>query len=225
MAEDYDLERPLEIPYMPFNADEPDAALYMKYSGCTKYLSYFYHSEYPCDRHLARELLKKMDEDEQYRNQEIYDAMDECFDSLIKSSEKMNVRWSAYLLTVSDIVKILWTVGIVGAGRGSGIGYILNNMLGITQVNPLREEVKTYAWRFLNPERVSVLDIDLDIPRTKREQVVKALKDAYSEEHITKVMTKSTEGSRSAIQSACRGLGIDTDVAHMISSHITSYIS
>lgn len=222
MAEDYDLERPLEIPYMPFNTDEPDAALYMKYANCTKYLSYFYHSEYPCDRHLARELLKKLDEDEQYRNQETYDAMDECFDSLIKASEKMNVRWSAYLLTVSDIVKILWTVGIVGAGRGSGLGYILNNMLEITQVNPLREEVKTFAWRFLNPERVSVLDIDLDIPQNKREQVIKALKDAYGEEHITKVMTKSTEGSRSAIQSACRGLGIDTDVAHMISSHITA---
>lgn len=222
MAEYYDLERPLEIPYLPLNTDEPDASLYMKYANCTKYLSYFYESEYPSDRHLARELLKKLDEDEQYRNQETYNAMDECFEALIKTSEKMGVRWSAYLLTVSDIVKVAWTESIVGCGRGSGVGFLLNNMLDIIQINPLREDVRTYFWRFINPERASVLDLDLDIEKNKRDKVFKALQNAYGEDRVSKVMTKSTEGARSALLSACRGLEIDIDIANMMCSYITS---
>ena len=72
----------------------------------------------------------------------------------------MNTCWSAYLLNMRDYIKIIWEKGnsLVAPSRGSGCGFLLLNMLNITQINPLREKTKTYSFRFLNPERVSVLD-------------------------------------------------------------------
>lgn len=119
MAEDYDLKRDLEIPYVPLNTAEPNKNLYEKYKTKLKYLDYFYNSKEDCDRHFSRELLNAFEKDEQYQNQETYKAVDVCLDSIIQSSEKMNVHWSAYLLDVSDLVKLAWEAGaIVGCGRG-----------------------------------------------------------------------------------------------------------
>ena len=86
----------------------------------------------------------------------------------------------------------------------------------------MREKTKTYPWRFLNPERASVLDIDIDICGSKRETVIQAMKDTYGEDRVSTVMTLSTEKSRSAILTAARGLKIDNDIAQYISSLIVA---
>ena len=76
-----------------------------------------------------------------------------------QSSKVNKAQWSAYYLNLQKIIDICWEAGtIVGPGRGSGVGFILLYVLGITQINPLRETTKMFSWRFLNPERVSVLD-------------------------------------------------------------------
>lgn len=72
----------------------------------------------------------------------------------------------------------------------------------------------------MNPERVSVLDIDSDIESGKRAQVLQALRNYYGEDRVANVVTFGTEGSKSAIQTAARGLGIDNDIALYISSLI-----
>lgn len=222
MAEEYDLDRPLEIPYIPMDISEPNELLYDKWKAKISNIEQFFKSVYPADRHLTREILKAIDKDPQYQTNETYKAIETCLRTIWDSSAKMNVRWSAYLLQVADIVKIIWEHSIVGPGRGSGTGFILLDMLGITQINPLRETTQTYFWRFLNPERASVLDIDIDISGLHRDEVVKALKDHYGEDRISKVMTLSTEKSRSAILTACRGLGIDLETANYMSSLIRS---
>lgn len=217
--EPFDLRKPLEIPYVPFNMEEPKKDLYHKYQSYIPKLQYFYDSEYLSDRHLCREIVNELErKPKELCNQETYDAISECLDSLIIASDKMNVRWSAYLLDVQDLVKLLWQVTLVGCGRGSGVGFILNYILNITQINPLREKTKTFAWRFLNPERASPLDIDIDIESAKRDAVVDLFRQTYGDEHISKVMTLSTETGRSAILTAARGLGIDNDIAQYISS-------
>jgi len=155
-------------------------------------------------------------------NTETYEAIAECLDSLIIASDKMKVRWSAYLLDVKDIVELLWEVSLVGCGRGSGVGFILNYILNITQINPLKEKTKTFHWRFLNPERASPLDIDVDIEGSKREAVMRKFRDTYGADRISKVMTLSTEKPRSAILTSARGLGIDNDTAQYISSLIVA---
>lgn len=111
---------------------------------------------------------------------------------------------------------------LVGCSRGSGLGFILLNILDITQINPLREKTKTYSFRFLNPERVSPLDIDCDIEGGKRPQVYRALQEAYGEDRVSKVLTIRTEKPKSAILTACRGLKIDPDEANYLASFIKS---
>ena len=219
----YDLKRPMRIPYVPFNVTEPDPRLYKKYCDYIDHLDYFFESEYQSDRHLCREIVNKLEkEPEELCNEETYSAIAECLDSLIIASDKMNVRWSAYLLDVQDIVKLLWEASLVGAGRGSGVGFILNYILDITQINPLRERTRTYPWRFLNPERASPLDIDVDIEGSKRDEVIKLFREKYGTDRISKVMTLSTEKGRSAILTAARGLKIDDAVAQYLASLIVS---
>lgn len=106
------------------------------------------------------------------------------------------------------------------AVHNSGVGFILLYILGITQINPLRETVKTFSWRFLNPSRVSVLDIDFDIEGSKREQVLNKFREVYGEDRVCNVITFGSEKSKSAILTAARGLNIDVDQAQYIASLI-----
>ena len=222
-AEYYKLTKDLDIPYIPLNTSEPNKELYEKFKNQIPLLSEFYHSEYDCDRHLVRDIVAYIDTDPYYQTDEAYEKINECLHYIKDSSEKMKVHWSKYLLQIAIDVQIAWSAGtLVGAGRGSGVGFCLLNILGITQINPLREKTKTYPWRFLNPERASVLDIDIDICGSKREVVIQAMKDTYGEDRVSKVMTLSTEKSRSAILTAARGLKIDNDIAQYISSLIVA---
>ena len=217
--EGYQLTKELEIPYIPLDTKEPDEILYKKYNDKIPLLKYFKESKYDSDRHLCREVIRYIDTDPYYQTDLAYEKINECFDYIMVSSDKMKVRWSAYLLQVADYVKIAWNAGtIVGAGRGSGVGFCLLHILGITQINPLREKTQTFPWRFLNPERASVLDIDIDIESCKRDTVINALKKVYGNDRVSKVMTLSTEKSKSAILTAARGIGIDNDTASYIAS-------
>lgn len=219
MIEYYQLTKKLEIPYLPLNTNEPNLLLVNKYKDKIELLENFYKSKYDSDRHLIREVLNYIDTDPYYQTDEAYIKINECLSYILSSSDKMEVRWSAYLLQVADYVNIAWEAGsLVGAGRGSGVGFCLLHILGITQINPLREKTQTFPWRFLNPERASVLDIDIDIMSSKRDIVINALKDRYGADRANKVMTLSTEKSKSAILTAGRGLGIDNDITSYIAS-------
>lgn len=220
MVEYYDLTKPLHIPYIPLNPVEPPQQ--NEFYSKVPLLEEFKESKEPSDRHLVTRLIEAFEKDPQFRNPETYEAVTVCMESIKASSEKMNVPWSAYLLQIADYVDIAWTKSLVCPGRGSGVGFILLYMLGITQINPLREKTKTYPWRFLNPERVSVLDIDVDVCSSKRDEVIQAIKDKYGEDRVSKVLTINREKSKSAIQTAARGLGINDDVAIFLSSLIIS---
>lgn len=86
----------------------------------------------------------------------------------------------------------------------------------------MRETTKTKSWRFLNPSRVSVLDIDVDIEGSKREKVLQALRDNYGEDYVANVITFGVEKSKSAILTGARGLGMDNNDAQYFSSLIPS---
>ena len=225
MCEDYDLTKPLHIPYLPLTVDTITEEEYLEYKDKIKELEYFYKSEHKSDRDMAAALIKKIKSDpEQYDNQQTYEMMDDNLAAVRISSDKQNTRWSAYLLNMRDYLKVVWEKGdsLVGCSRGSGGGFLLLNMLDIIQINPLRESAPLKSWRFLNPERASVLDIDVDIEGGKRSQVYAALQDTYGADRISKVLTIRTEKSKSAILTACRGLKIDPDEAAYLASFIKS---
>ena len=223
-CEDYSLMRPLKIPrlnWKTYNV-KPDEIQF--WSDKIPYLNTFLNSEYAEDRHLAYAIIDRLVEskvEDKLWNQETADEINACLEDTWVSSEVNGSRWSAYFLNLQNIIDACWDAGtLVGCGRGSGVGFILLYLLGITQINPLREKSQTKRWRFLNPERVSVLDVDIDIEGGRRADVLKSFRQIYGEDRVANVLTLKTEKSKSAIQTACRGLGIDNDIAAYLSSFI-----
>ena len=149
MVQEYTLFANLEIPYEPDDLTEPDYELSSKYFKDIPMLEWFYNSDYNGDRHLVREIVKKIEKDsDELANKPTYDAIQICLESVKASSEANKSHWSAYLLQTRDLVNACWACGsLTGPSRGSGMGFILLYILGITQVNPLREEVPTFHWR------------------------------------------------------------------------------
>lgn len=161
MCEDYDLTKPTRIVYIPKTVDVISEEEFERFKDKIPELEYFYKSPHKENIDLAAAIVKKIIQDpEQYDNDETFVAIDDNLKAIRLASEKMNTQWSAYLLNLRDYIDIIWEKGnsLTGVARGSGCGFILLNMLGITQINPLRETTKTYSFRFLNPERVSPLD-------------------------------------------------------------------
>ena len=223
MCEEYTLDKPLDIPYMPDDLSEPDEKLYQKYKDKIPLLEYFYTSEEESNRHLVRDIINRFETvPEEFQNQKTYDALQICLESIKLASEKQNTPWAAYMLQTHSIVDVCWEAGsIVGPSRGSGCGYVLLYILGVIQINCLREEVETFPWRFLNPERVSPLDVDIDTEGSKKEAIIKALQDKYGGyRHVTKVQTISTAASKKALQIAARGLGYTAEEGVFLGSFI-----
>lgn len=225
MCEDYDLTKPTRIVYIPKTIDSITVNEFNHYKDKIKELEYFYNSPHKENQHLAAAIVRKIiKEPQEFDNIETFEMIDDNLKAIRLASEKMNTQWSAYLLNLRDYVNIIWEQGnsLMGPARGSGTGFLLLYMLGVTQINPLKETTKTYSFRFLNPERVSPLDVDLDIEGGKRPQVYAALQKAYGEDRVSKVLTIRTEATKSAILTAMRGLGYDPDEAAYISSFIKS---
>ena len=222
MCEDYSLMKPLKIPQLPWS--EPfGAPAPCKWFDKIPYMKIFMESDYIGDHHLCDAISLALSKDEKLQTQEIYDAINECLEMTWISSEVNKTHWSAYYLNLQKIIEECWNAGtLVGCGRGSGVGFILLYLLGITQINPQWETTKTFAWRFLNPARVSVLDVDVDIEGGRRKQVLDHLRKVYGEDRVANVATFGTEKSKSAVLTACRGLGIDVDIAQYLASMIAS---
>ena len=225
-CEDYSLMKPLKIPRL--NWKEPCTYSFARnvYQQRIPYLTKFLESEYEEDRRLAEIIIERLNDDkledkDKLHNKETWDEINACLEDTWISSEVNGSRWSAYFLNLQNIIDACWDAGtLVGCGRGSGVGFILLYLLGITQINPLREKSQTKRWRFLNPERVSFLDVDIDIEGGRRADVLKSFRQIYGEDRVANVLTLKTEKSKSAIQTACRGLGIDNDIAAYLSSFI-----
>ncbi|MBC7326913.1 DNA polymerase III subunit alpha [bacterium] len=115
--------------------------------------------------------------------------------------------YSGYFLIVWDIVKAAKERGIpVGPGRGSAAGSIVSYVLGITQLDPLKYGL--LFERFLNPERVSMPDIDLDFCDVRREEVIRYVIDKYGKDKVAQIITFGTMAARAAIRDAGRALEI-----------------
>ena len=222
MCEDFSLLKPLNIPSL-YWGDTPSYSLETQLAWANKipWMKKFIDSDFVGDRVMVNLIIAKLMSDERLQNQKSYDALNENLEMTWVSSEVNNAHWSSYFLNLRGILDTCWEAGsLVGPGRGSGVGFYLLYILDLIQINPLWESTQTFSWRFLNPDRVSVLDIDTDIEGGKRAQVLAALRKKYGQDRVANVVTFGTEGSKSAIQTAARGLGIDNDVSLYISSLI-----
>ena len=115
--------------------------------------------------------------------------------------------FNAYYLIVSDFVAFAKGSDIpVGPGRGSGAGSLIAYLIGITDVDPL--EFDLLFERFLNPERVSMPDFDIDFCYNRREEVINYVKRKYGEDRVAQITTFGTLAPRAAIRDTGRAMGI-----------------
>lgn len=205
-CQDYSLLKPLKIPnliWKPHTSSlSEEKRIY--YRNCFPSIINFEKSSYEGDRILAEAIYEALEKREDFRNEETYKAIEDNLSVTWKSSVKNNAHWSAYFLNFQKIIDCCWDAGtIVGPGRGSGVGFFLLYLFSITQINPLQERTPTFSWRFLNPNRVSVVDVDVDIEGSRRSSVLKKLREVYGEERVANVATFRTEKSKAAILTAC----------------------
>ena len=112
-----------------------------------------------------------------------------------------------YFLIVWDIMKYAHEAGIqTGPGRGSAAGSLVSYLLNITKVDPI--EYQLLFERFLNPERYTMPDIDLDFPDNRREDILDYVRRKYGDNHVAQIATFGTFGSKQALRDVCRVLGL-----------------
>ena len=157
---------------------------------------------------------------------EYWDRLETEADVIKNIGEKLDDCLFAYFNTFKHYIDLFWECGsIVGPGRGSATGFLSNYLLGITQLDPIRWDLP--YWRFLNKERAELPDIDIDLAPSKRPAIFDAIRKERGELGLVQVATFGTEGTKSAILTACRGYrsadfpdGIDVDQAQYMSSLI-----
>ncbi|MCX8058768.1 MAG: DNA polymerase III subunit alpha [Spirochaetes bacterium] len=156
-----------------------------------------------------KEYLRKIAEDGlKKKYKEITDEIRNRFEYEFSVIEKMG--FIGYFLIVWDIIKWSKDHGIlVGPGRGSAGGSILAYALDITDIDPIKYNL--LFERFLNPDRISMPDIDIDIQDTKRDKVIQHLKDLYGENHVCNINALNKLKAKNAIRDAARALGYSAE--------------
>lgn len=134
------------------------------------------------------------------------------------------MHFENYFLIVWDFMKYARTHGILtGPGRGSAAGSLVAYVLGITDVDPIKYGL--LFERFLNPERITMPDIDLDFPDHKRDEMIQYVKDKYGTDYIAHIVTFGTFGAKQAVRDIGRVMGYTPKELDEFSKRIPSRLN
>lgn len=149
-------------------------------------------------RHLTYEGARKKYEE---ITDEIRERLDFELDIIAKTG------YPGYFLIVQDFCNEAKNMGVsVGPGRGSAAGSAVAYCIGITNVDPIKYDL--LFERFLNPERISMPDIDIDFDDEGRDRIIKWVIDKYGQNQVAQIITYSVLGGKSAIKDAGRVLDV-----------------
>lgn len=227
---DYDLAQPQIVPHLSddrrYHPEWKTIYKMIHIQPKYKYLNKYYNSESEDDRYLIYLGLTKlsyMNLPEEKRTQYIERLETELTECWLVS-ERLGQPISSYLLMVRNIIQIMWNKAesLVGISRGSAGVMLINYLIGVTQMNPLEQGIYLPHWRFLERNKIELPDIDVDSEGRKRPLVLKKIKETAQADggDSTCVCTFGTLGTRSAILTAARGLGIDNDIAQYLATMI-----
>lgn len=162
--------------------------------------------------HLTYEGAKK-------KYDEITDEIKERLDFELSVIE--NTGYPGYFLIVQDFCNEARKMGVwVGPGRGSAAGSAVAYCIGITNVDPIKYDL--LFERFLNPERISMPDIDIDFDDEGRDRIIKWVVDKYGKNQVAQIITYSVLGGKSAIKDAGRVLDVSIPETNNIAKLIPS---
>jgi DNA polymerase-3 subunit alpha len=231
MVEDYTIEKPQVVPKVAlpeFKVKHMLKPVYEKYSYIKK-MAYSKHEQDQFAVHLIEDgVINKLHANvlSRERFHQYLDRINTELGEIWKISEKLNQRMVSYYVTVREIVNVIWDDcggnSLVGSGRGSASGFLLNFLFGITNIDPLSYGIEMPYWRHLSSTRpdVDALDIDIDTEGNKRPHILQALREHFGKDKMLRVATFGTETPKNAILTAGRGLGYDNDDMSYLASLI-----
>ncbi len=130
--------------------------------------------------------------------------------------------WPSYFLIVADFVNWAKNQGIVvGPGRGSAAGSLVCYLTGITNLDPLQYDL--LFERFLNPDRISMPDIDLDFADVRRAEVIQYVENKYGQDHVSQIITFGTMAARAAVRDVGRVLGVPYEYCDKLAKMIPMF--
>jgi len=125
-----------------------------------------------------------------------------------------------YFLIIWDVMRFARKADIIiGPGRGSSVGSIVAYVLGITKLDPLAYGL--LFERFLNSERQTMPDIDIDVEDGRRNEIIAYLREKYGYHHVAHILTFGTFGAKSAIRDMSKALGHNQDEVNAVLKHMT----
>ena len=130
--------------------------------------------------------------------------------------------WPSYFLIVADFVN--WAKDnkiVVGPGRGSAAGSLVSYLLNITNIDPLKYDL--LFERFLNPDRISMPDIDMDFADIRRDEVIRYVEAKYGKDHVAQIITFGTMAARAAIRDVGRVLGYPYELCDKLAKMIPMF--
>ncbi len=167
---------------------------------------------------------------ESYLDKLVREGLSKRFEEITPELEKRvqyelkiiaQMGFAAYFLIVWDFIKFAKENDIpVGPGRGSAAGSLVAYVLEITEIDPIRHNL--LFERFLNPERVSMPDIDIDFCIEKREKVINYVSDMYGKDRVCQIITFGTLAARAALKGVARVLDIPYSEADRLAKMIPS---
>lgn len=169
------------------------------------------------ENYTAYEYLKKLCNDGLKKYDKVTDEIRQRLDFELEVINQMG--YVAYFLIVHDFIDFAKKNNIaVGPGRGSAAGSIVSYLLNITDIDPLKFNL--LFERFLNPQRVSMPDIDIDFASDKRDMVIEYVKEKYGKDHVSQIITFGTFKARLAIRDCARVMGISYFIADKVAKMI-----
>lgn len=130
-----------------------------------------------------------------------------------------SMGFSDYFLIVWDFINYAKENNIVvGPGRGSAAGSLVAYVLSITDVDPIEHQL--LFERFLNPERITMPDIDIDFSDNRRDEVIEYVRNKYGSEHVAQIITFGTFAARSLVRELIKTMGIDQQDAYFLLKEI-----
>ncbi|HEV8662004.1 MAG TPA: DNA polymerase III subunit alpha, partial [Candidatus Methylomirabilis sp.] len=132
--------------------------------------------------------------------------------------------YAGYFLIVWDFIRFAKERGIsVGPGRGSAAGSLVAYALGITNIDPLRYGL--LFERFLNPERVSMPDMDIDFSYERRDEVINYVTEKYGKDNVAQIITFGTLGAKAVIRDVARALGLPYSEADKLAKMVPTTLN
>jgi len=179
----------------------PDFPIPKEFQNADEYLS-----------HLTMEGARK-------RYKEITPSIQERIDYELGIICRMG--FPGYFLIVHDFISAARRMGVwVGPGRGSAAGSVVAYCLGITEVDPLQYGL--LFERFLNPDRISMPDIDIDFDNEGRDRVIEYVSDKYGRNRVAQIVTFNSMGAKMAIRDVARVLGLPLPEADRLAKMVVS---